>query len=67
MSIKEKIFASSSNRERRALAPSLLAANPLHIAEEINSIENLVSTLHLDIMDGHYVPNMNGQVLLSCS
>ena len=41
------------------IAPSLLACNFLKLEEEIlalNSIENL--WLHLDIMDGHFVPNL---------
>lgn len=45
---------------KHSIAPSLLAANPLRIEEEIESLQDACSILHLDIMDGHYVPNMNG-------
>lgn len=44
-------------REYR-LAPSLLAADFAHLAQEIRKVENVgVNYLHLDIMDGIFVPS----------
>ncbi|NLC77419.1 MAG: ribulose-phosphate 3-epimerase [Clostridia bacterium] len=41
------------------IAPSLLSADFSRLAEEIGSIEKLgINMLHLDVMDGHFVPNI---------
>jgi len=41
------------------LAPSVLAADFGHLAEEISRAEQGGATLvHLDVMDGHFVPNL---------
>jgi ribulose-phosphate 3-epimerase len=40
------------------IAPSLLSANFAKLAEEIATVENYADILHLDVMDGHFVPNI---------
>ena len=42
------------------LAPSLLAADLMHLGDEIGKmLENGVTRLHFDVMDAHFVPNLS--------
>lgn len=40
------------------IAPSLLSADFSRLSEEIATVESDADLLHLDVMDGHFVPNI---------
>jgi ribulose-phosphate 3-epimerase len=41
------------------IAPSILSANFARLADEIKQVEDAgVNIVHLDVMDGHFVPNL---------
>ena len=49
------------------IAPSILSADFGKLNEEIASVEKYVDMLHVDVMDGHFVPNLTfGAPVISC-
>jgi ribulose-phosphate 3-epimerase len=40
------------------IAPSILAADFAHLADQVALVEPYVELLHIDVMDGHFVPNI---------
>jgi len=40
------------------LAPSIIAADFGHLADELERVEPYSQLWHVDVMDGHYVPNL---------
>lgn len=52
---------------RIKIAPSILAADFSNLLGEIRKIEEKADLLHIDIMDGHFVPNITfGPGVLGC-
>ncbi|MFH1105177.1 MAG: ribulose-phosphate 3-epimerase [Actinomycetota bacterium] len=41
------------------IAPSILAADFARLADDVSRVAGRVDLLHLDVMDGHFVPNLS--------
>lgn len=46
------------------LSPSILSADFTRLAEEVKKVEPLSDYIHLDVMDGHFVPNITYGLLI---
>jgi ribulose-phosphate 3-epimerase len=40
------------------IAPSILAADFAHLGDAVAKVEGSADSLHVDVMDGHFVPNL---------
>jgi ribulose-phosphate 3-epimerase len=44
---------------RNLIAPSILAADFARLGEEVNTVAPYIDMVHVDVMDGHFVPNLS--------
>jgi len=49
----------ASPSRSRKIAPSILAADFAHLADEVAKVTPECDLLHVDVMDGHFVPNIS--------
>ena len=41
------------------IAPSILAADFAHLGDDVSRVADHIDFLHVDVMDGHFVPNIS--------
>ena len=46
-------------RSHARIAPSILAADFAHLGDQVALVADHVDMLHVDVMDGHFVPNIS--------
>ena len=47
-----------NNQQNIKIAPSILSANFAKLGEEVELVSQAADYIHIDIMDGHFVPNI---------
>ena len=57
--MKDSDAHSSALMASALIAPSLLAADMTRLGEELKNIAPYADYIHLDVMDGHFVPNLS--------
>jgi ribulose-phosphate 3-epimerase len=56
-----------TDRPGRCLAPSILSADFARLAQQVALVEPHSGLLHVDVMDGHFVPNLTiGPPVVEC-
>ncbi|MDZ4285914.1 MAG: ribulose-phosphate 3-epimerase [Candidatus Sungbacteria bacterium] len=41
------------------ITPSILSADLAHLQDDVDSVESFVDAIQVDVMDGHFVPNLS--------